>query len=287
MATSTNPCGFFNDLLPYELRHLIWFECLPHEHSSDLHPWRTGCWRPPGSSPQDIANPGQPRNNLTFCPGPIEVMMPLLLVNHEARNVALKWLRQQGTTMKIRFCEARQCHLFMRPFNPTSDVLYVAPDNFMDFYNEPEHIPNEGGRVVAGILTPSSNITRIAVPERLIWNGTLGLSHVLKYFEQVTTVFILIDAPSDFLSDNDENPPRQWELKDTLTPPYIWNWPNREFDLQLGDGSIRREGLYPLYGELDRLSKELAKTLSKYRIPEFEIRTFRVVWDFTCPVSHE
>lgn len=61
--------------------------------------------------------------------------VPLLFVNREARGIALAWVREQG--IEIRPREHRQYPIFVRPFDPMRDVLYVALDKWDDLLREP------------------------------------------------------------------------------------------------------------------------------------------------------
>ena len=62
--------------------------------------------------------------------------VPLVFVNREARRTALAWVRKQG--IEIRPRENRQYPVFVRPFDPMRDALYVALDKWHDFLCEPD-----------------------------------------------------------------------------------------------------------------------------------------------------
>ena len=61
----------------------------------------------------------------------IQIEISLALVSHEARDIALAWMR--GQDIKMRFSNKRQCYIFMRPFDQMRDTLYVPLDQKHDF----------------------------------------------------------------------------------------------------------------------------------------------------------
>ena len=58
--------------------------------------------------------------------GDAQFEVPLVFVNCEARGIALAWVREQGIELRSR--ENRQNPIFVRPFDPMRDALYVALD---------------------------------------------------------------------------------------------------------------------------------------------------------------
>lgn len=71
----------------------------------------------------------------------VQVKKSLFFVNWEARGIASAWMRKKN--IKIRFCEDKQCYIFIRLFNPMINVLYIAIDKINDFYIEPFDRMNE------------------------------------------------------------------------------------------------------------------------------------------------
>lgn len=87
--------------LPFELRDRIWREALPHPAGPTLYFYRgRGCWVPrlltesdPGFIPGDDGLAFEFRTDRLGHDN--QYNLPLVFVNHEARKVALAWLRQK------------------------------------------------------------------------------------------------------------------------------------------------------------------------------------------------
>lgn len=93
----------FSDLAG-ELRNMIWREALPREPAPALVPFMPGCWAPEGDEP-DLALRFDHRKL-----EPIRFDLALLLVNREARNIALAWMSERGFDVPrdARACSSRR-----------------------------------------------------------------------------------------------------------------------------------------------------------------------------------
>ena len=161
----------FSNLAP-ELRDQIWRDALPDEVSPALYSYKEGCWSPRHLLPTDEEYDSTDHDlNLNFefrhdllCA--LEVEVPLFFVNHEARKIALAWIREHGIETHANM--DRQSPIFVCPFNPSRDVLYVAREKWEDFLHEPDDRcfhPDLVDQMVTNIM---ANVTHIAISEILL-----------------------------------------------------------------------------------------------------------------------
>lgn len=171
----------------------------------------------------------------------------------------------------MRFREDRQCHVFVRPFDPVRDVLYIALDKFDDFCFE-AYDRQAQPDLLAQIVDVIPDLNRIAVPEALLLRSEAAalLPDMFEWFFRLAALFIIVDAQPDFEDDDGTNVPRRWELESSTqrTAFFFWNHDRGGFDVRdadyIGDGA--------LYRRIEEANKELAKVLAENRIRKFEIR---------------
>lgn len=129
--------------------------------------------------------------------------VPLVLVNREARSIALAWVREQGIELRSR--ENRQYPIFGGPFAPMRDALYVALDKWFDFLCEPDARRFEPD-LFEPLVDLKSDLTRVALPEALLrtkvtksllWNKVTSLSKMFQYFFNLKLLFIVVNAQPD------------------------------------------------------------------------------------------
>lgn len=139
--------------------------------------------------------------------------VPLVFVNREARGIALAWVREQG--IKICSRENRQYPIFVRPFDPMRDTLYVTLDKWYDFLckpNDQQFKPD----LFEQLVNFKSDLTRMAVPEALLPSNVTLLSEMFQYFFNLKVLIIIVDAQPDLQSaDNDVKVQRRWEFEST------------------------------------------------------------------------
>lgn len=163
--------SLFPSLAP-ELRDRIWRDAMPGKVGPALYFYRKGCWSPRHLLQSDEEyNPENDELNLNFefrhdLLDVVQFKVPLFFVNHEARNIALAWVRAHG--IEIRAREDRQFPVFVCPFDPTRDVLYIALDKWDEFLREPDDRCFQQDLLGQLVIVKSANITRIAVPEALL-----------------------------------------------------------------------------------------------------------------------
>lgn len=270
-ATNFSTFPLFSSLSP-ELRNQIWRDALPVKVGPALYFYRKGCWCPRRLSKSNEGyDPENDENNLNFEFGhdlldDVQFDVPLVVVNREARGIALGWVREQD--IEIRPREDRQYPVFVRPFDPMRDALYIALDKWNDFLCEPDDRqfqPDLFGQLVD--IKP--DLTRIAVPEALLRSEIITLPEMFRYFFHLKVLFIIVDAQSDLQSaDNDMKVQRRWEFESTQGRAFFWNDNRDSFDF--GDSEyIGDEALCRL---IEKANKGLGEGLAKNHIRSFEIR---------------
>lgn len=243
---------FFSNLA-LELRDQIWHDALPDKFGPALYFYKKDCFyfrqyleSDEGYDPvnldgnlhlewrHDLLNNAQSE-------------VPLLFVNREARRIALIWLREQGT----------------RPFEPMCDALYVAPDKWDDFLDEPHDRLFEPDHFGQHIQTHPA-LRYLAVPEAHFQSGDLG--GIFEYFHGVQVLLIVIGAQPDLQSINDSKKlQHRWEFESAPGGVFFWNAEQTIIGFE-GSEHIEYEALYKLIKDQDNV---LRKDRVRY---DFEIR---------------
>lgn len=254
--------------LPPELRLLVWHYFLPDKDGVALSPYRRWCWQPRRLSKSDVRYSADDEDNLELVFRHdlinVEVKVPLYFVNREARSVALSWTRKQG--IKLQFCEDRQCPIFVRPFDPLYDVLYIAHDKIHDFCLEPWdrlEQPDSIGKTAWFSLY----LANMAIPEGMVREKGSELSEAFSLVTCPQTLYIIADGPADLKAD-DMKVQHRWELDKIQGRPFTWNLEQGSFVLEDGE-SIGNEDLY---SRLKENSKDLETWLSENEVQTFEMR---------------
>jgi hypothetical protein len=182
-ATNSSTFPLFSSLAP-ELRDQIWRDALPDKVGPALYFYREGCWCPRYLLPSDEEYDPQDHDlnlNFEFRHDLLDVVqfeVPLFFVNREARDIALAWVREHG--IEIRAREDRQSPVFVCPFNPIRDVLYIALDKWDEFLREPDDRGFQPDLVERLMTVKSADVPCIAVPEALFRNEVAaGLAEIL------------------------------------------------------------------------------------------------------------
>ena len=271
VATNSSTFPLFSSLPP-ELRNQIWRDAVPDKVGPALYFYRKGCWCPRRLSTSDEGyDPENDENNLNFefrhdLLHDAQFEVPLVFVNREARGVALAWVREQG--IEIRPRENRQYPIFVRPFDPMRDALYVALDKWDDFLLEP-HDRQFQPDLFEQLVTIEPDLTRIAVPEALLRSNVTTLSSMFQYFYLLKVLFIIVDAQPDLQSaDNDMKVQRRWEFESTQGGAFFWNDDRGSFAF----GDSKYIGYEALYRLIEEANKGLGEWLAENHIRSFEIR---------------
>lgn len=257
--------------LPRELRDQIWRDALPDKVGPSLSLYKKGCWCPRRLSESDTGyDPENDENNLNFefqhdLLDDIRFEMPLVYVNREARDLALAWVREQGVEMRPH--EKSRRPLFVRPFDPKRDALYVALDQWNDFLREPEDRLSQPD-LFERLVNTKSDVTRVAVPVALLQHELASLPEMFRYFFNLKALLIVIaqlDLPS---ADNDVKAQHRWDFESVQGGAFFWNNDRGGFDSENGE-SFGDEAVYRL---MEEASRGLGKGLANNHIGSFEIR---------------
>ena len=269
---ATNPCSFQSfSSLPAELRVQIWRDALPVRAGPALHFYKPGCWIPrylsesePGYYPDNNDLNLELEFHYELLDRP-QIEVPLVYVNHEARSVSLAWIREQG--IETHFRDDRRRPVFVRPFDPSYDAIYVPLDRWHDFDREPHERlwqPDLHGKLV----NMGPNLWRIAVPEALLQSGGDSLSDILDSYFSLRALFVVAGAQPDFAVDGDGiKVLRRWELENTQGRGLFWNAVHRRFDSDDGECLGKEE----LNRRIEEVGKAVTEPLTRYG-SSFEIR---------------
>ena len=272
-AAATDPPTFplFTGL-PRELRDQIWRDTLPDKVGPALSRYRRGCWCPRRLSESDEGHdPDNDENNLNFefrhdLLDDIRFEIALVHVNREARHLALAWIREQG--IEIRPREDRPSPVFVRPFDPTGDALYVSLEQWSKFLYEPDDRlfqPDLFGRLV----DCRSDLTRVAVPAALLQSEAATLPQMFRYRRNLKALLIVVDPQPDPRStDDDVIVQYRWDIESVRGGAFFWNDDRGGFDAE-NSGYVGDEAVY---GLIEEASRELGKGLVHFHIRSFEVR---------------
>ncbi|KAL4745202.1 hypothetical protein BDW72DRAFT_198873 [Aspergillus terricola var. indicus] len=236
--------------LPLELRLQIWHDALPAGPpiESTVFSYRKGCWGPRHLTPGDPEyDPMHEELNLNFefdhtLLDPIEIELPLVHVNHEARSVALEWARKQN--LQGRFTKRNSQLLFLRPFNADTDTIYVSRSQWHDFIREPMERPFEPDLIQRQLGCPGVPFSRLALDDWILCHEPNCLAELFDYYYTIETVFVVtrfrsegrVDCVGNDVNNSNSNSnkanTRQWrEVESTpvLGPTLYWDADSRSF----------------------------------------------------------
>ncbi|MCJ1387964.1 hypothetical protein MMC18_000807 [Xylographa bjoerkii] len=281
----------FTSLAP-ELRHQIWHAALPDEVGPALYFYKIGGWRP--QHPEN----GEAYVDFSFCHDSldaVQVDISLFFVNREARHIALAWIHKHNIQIRIHALKYGQVQppVFVSPFDPIHDALYVAVDKWHEFLCEPDDRCFQTDMIDHLVHTQYADVTRIAIPEMLFRGEgevaaaladliviTVPFSCIEKYladlqnlqaryFGQLKVLFIMVNTPLDLQPvNNDLKMQPRWEFKNIEEGTFFWNHDGSRFDFDKGEHVID-EALYKLIETINPwLCEELVKNLNR----SFEVR---------------
>jgi hypothetical protein len=299
-ATNTSIFHLFTSLAP-ELRDQIWRAALPDEVRPVLYFYKKGGWCPRRLLPSDERyNPETNELNVNFefrhdLLDAVQLEIPLFFVNREARNIALAWIREHNIDIRVYAYKYGQLPspVFVSPFDPIYDALYIALDKWDEFLCEPDDRCFQPDMVEQFIHVQPADITRIAMPEALFRGEgevavalaelmviTIPFSFLYLYFSdlrklqdrffgQLQVLFIMVDTPLDLQATNNgmKIQPR-WELENIEGGAFFWNHDRGRFDFN-ENGYAIDEALYKL---MEEINKSLGEELVKNSIRSFEVR---------------
>ena len=158
--------------------------------------------------------------------------------------------------------------LFVRPFKPELDALYVARDMWEQFCWEPADRllePDLHDRSV----DLHSEVVKIAVPEALFLESEAisWLPEMERWFEQLKVLFVVVGPQADL---GGIPGPWRWELEGTEGASFSWNKDNEEFDFHAGNEAFGNDALYEKIKEAANTG--LREELIKCRLHHFQIQ---------------
>lgn len=257
--------------LPAELRNQIWHDTLPANIGQLLYFYRKGCWCPRRLMEADEGyHTENDELNLNYefryqLLDPVRIDIPIFLVNREAHSIASAWIHGHG--LKLRFHKDEL--IFVRPFDPSSDTLYVPLESYDDFFREPHDRQFEPDLLYKSVNCPGVAFERIAVPEPVIHNEGDPLPEFFEWYDRLKRLFIIVNAPSDLQPENtgaDTRLQQRWELDETQGPAYYWNGSGFEWQ----DGV--RVANDALYKRIEEVSNGIVDTLMENPKSRYEIR---------------
>lgn len=250
--------------LPSELRIQIWHYALTlPEKRQSLVPYRKGCWKVP-PSPSNERDPDEiPLVFYHNLLDNIQVEIPLFFVSHEARDVALSWIRKHN--IRMCFSDDKQSFIFTRQFDPRCDVLYVPPDKKRSFLNEHWDKTRETG-IQFVQFTTEQHLTCVAIPEALLHKNSYIICDIFENLWNPKVLFIILDTQPDF-EDNDTKVQQQWKLESFQGMSLSWDYKQRKFEWKTGN--VIDEALHKL---IEEAIKYLDEALIDGNIISFEIR---------------
>ena len=273
-AAATNSATFpLFTSLPRELRDQIWRNALPNKVGPALSFYRKGCWCPRRLREFDDGyDPEDDENNLNFefrhdLLDDIQFEIPLAYVNREARDLAFAWNLEQG--IEIRPCKVRPYPFFVRPFDPTRDVLYVALDRWEDFLCEPDDRLFQPD-VYEQLFNVKSDLTLVALPVALLRSELASLRQmVFRYLFNLKALFVVVDPQPDLQStDNEAKVHHRWDFESIQGGALFWNNDRGGFDSESGE-YIGDEAVDRL---IEEASRRLGGWLASEQIRSFEVR---------------
>ncbi|KAF2148623.1 hypothetical protein K461DRAFT_316379 [Myriangium duriaei CBS 260.36] len=266
---------FSHILLPH--MHEVWHFVLPLRKRPTLALYKKGCWQFTERSKRDEGSDHQEgRSDLCFDfhhkqLDHVRYEAPLMFVNHEACSVA----RARFGPQPIRPCnvEGRSYPCFKHCFDPDNDALYIDPDQWEDFLDEPDSLLWEPS-VTERFIDHGPGLLKVAIPEVLLAQENIQdtrLPELFTVFGNLQVLFIVLGSLPDLRTKtNPSSVTNCWDIEDDTTEILTWDQEKREFDYSGHQG-----------GPLSKL-----KVVTKERIgaeahrsceQTFEIRTVSII----------
>lgn len=225
-----NDFPLFMSLAP-ELRSQIWLHTFPDTIKPALFRYKPGCWHLLHLTKYDPCGQYDPlddtknmrlefRHNML---GHVQIETRLVSVNHEAREVAVRWAHEKGFfVQKIEGYPVISC-----PFNPGRDILYIPPDQLNNFAKETRNILEKEEPANRNPLrrTFVKNFAIMESQLRCRGHRVLSLRKVFEKFLPVGMLVILIKTElGTELADRYLNLQKRWEFR----KGGAWVWDNEK-----------------------------------------------------------
>ncbi|KAF7904654.1 hypothetical protein EAF00_001988 [Botryotinia globosa] len=254
-----------------EIRSKIWLDTLPDTIKPALFRYKRGCWHLLHLTKYDPCGQYDPRDDtknmrLEFrhnMLGHVQIETRLVSVNHEAREIAVRWAQKKGFVVQ-RF---EGYPIFSCPFNPGRDILYIPHGDVVRFMNEAIEILNKVEAANRKPL-PRTFVKNFAIMEISMWTyGPPFLSRVFKQFLPVGMLVVLISTELEtefayrYLNLQD-----RWEFR----KGGAWVWDNKK---KLWNGHGRRfRDRSQFYAVFDRVSDRYRWELACEDGPDYKFQ---------------
>ncbi|KAJ5400247.1 hypothetical protein N7465_010736 [Penicillium sp. CMV-2018d] len=264
--------------LPPELRLQIWRDALPEKDSPAFTPYKSVGWTPILASENAGANHPQQVVEWEFhheLLDQIRVKIPVADVNYEARDVAIEWARKQG--IEVVFHDYRKCFVFLRPFDPMRDVIWVSEDALELFTNEcwGLHSPDSSPWNVSIPL----KIGQFALPESLVMDRQYlhSLYNAICSFSGDVVMYIIAGENPDSTAmfvDHTKVQPR-WELCDAREgEAFIWDRNDKIFHAKGGLRNLQFDSYLRVLEVSEVIAQIIIESMPNI---DFEIRAVRAI----------
>lgn len=276
--------------LPSELQTQIWRGALPGDIGrAALYTWRPGCWSSAFrvETDPDWRNPiDEDDLNLILKfyhdrLGYTQIYIPMAVVCAEAYGIALEWAAEQG--VEVRHSADGDGPMFVRPFHPECDVLYVSPRDWDQFISEPMELPFELDIFKDQFYGHRTEVSRVAISElslgkdSVLWE--LDLAHLA-----VRYLYVVADPQPDERSPGDDMTV-PWRLEIDKAQGWELAWVSDNQGLRQQDSFVRgfetprglEGGLYARVAEASRkLHEEFVQHVPIPSLGTVFNRTFEV-----------
>jgi hypothetical protein len=288
MAASTQSPEFhLFSSLPLELRLQIWRETLPDVNSNTLtlHSYKKGCW----GLEQNLGGAGSNESAYAFTStdlqfnfrhemlDDVQINVPIVFfVNHEARSAGLTWARQQG--VKMHFNKERDCHVFILPFSPLRDALFINTNQWEEFCLEPAELLAQPGLCGQTVIS-NPEITEVALPHTALSAEVPIFFDLIHWFPRIEVMYVVVDidlgvTPSDLVSVEARQKAKRrmkhqrWTIGETQGHAFVWNNKERKFAWRTGTSIGDRS----MYRQIEETALGMAKIFAQRKVDNFEIQ---------------
>ncbi|ETS75572.1 hypothetical protein PFICI_12516 [Pestalotiopsis fici W106-1] len=212
---TTDPSSFPQfGKLPPELRMLVWKHSLPSIEPA-LYPYITGLWEHRKIDDGDARfNRSDPTANVEMyfrhelLRSGARLEIPAILVNRESHAVARAWLRdppyrvwRHNDRAPEAACDDPQHWSFQRLFDPASDIIYVAPERWLDFLSEQDSRTLDDDMIDFN-PQPFGYNYRTAVDFNVLWNAEEDFSDVVGgYFHDIQNLHVIVRGAPKSVND--------------------------------------------------------------------------------------
>lgn len=189
--------------LPLELRIQIWQESLPSQIKPAVFKYKRGCWWARHLTDADVGYEHDSVDGnlvLEFRHGMLGASrfdVPLAGTTQEARDAALSWAARHGIEVV-----PGEPPIFVRPFHPELDILYVAQEDWDSLLREPLERPWELEMLRDKQYSDRCEVYQMAVPEALLWrrdsSDCFALHEVFDSFSGLKVLYVVRDPQPDF-----------------------------------------------------------------------------------------